>query len=70
MEVVAQVVLFTVVAGLKYPWATVAIGAVYVVARAVYAMGYVRNPKMRFFGLIPSNICLVTLFVMSVVSVL
>jgi glutathione S-transferase len=45
-----QTMLYMLVAGLKYPNATAALGTAWIVFRALYAHGYITSPKPNGLG--------------------
>jgi glutathione S-transferase len=50
MENMPQTMLFILVAGLKYPQASAAIGSAWVLSRIIYTYGYISSSKSRGAG--------------------
>ena len=69
LESVTSVVVWLLIAGLKYTWVAVAFGAAYIIGRIIFHIGYrIKGPKGRSIGFLVCMISAVVLFAFSLVS--
>uniref|UniRef100_A0A7S3IH34 MAPEG family protein n=1 Tax=Strombidium inclinatum TaxID=197538 RepID=A0A7S3IH34_9SPIT len=68
LESISQLVLYSLIAGIKFPLTSAVITLIYILARIVFVMGYLSDPKYRLRGFAPSMACMTTLMVLAFVS--
>ena len=69
LESITSVVLFLLVAGLKYPVIAIASGSVYILGRIIFHLGYsFKGPNGRVVGLIIQNLSAMVLMIFAFVS--
>ena len=69
VEYLPLMVVLTLLAGFYFPIGAAIIGLILFISRIVYILGYTANPKLRFYGFFPMNICLATLIILTTIGV-
>ena len=69
LEAVTPVVCWLLIAGLVYPWESIALGGGFILGRILFHIGYVvKGPKGREFGFVLGMLCTVVLFGFAIAS--
>ena len=69
VENLPLIVILILIAGCYFPIAGAILGLLLFISRLLYILGYIANPKLRFFGFIPQMACIMTLIILVAVGV-
>ena len=69
-EYIFQMILFTLISGIKNPYHTCFIAAMYIPARFFYTIGYISSPYERFLGFIMSILFVMLMFVGTLITII
>lgn len=69
LEVVTPAIAWLLIAGLYYPWTSFVFGCMFLVARTLYNIGYMKTPMARIPGQLLTMLMLLCLFIFAIVSI-
>ena len=68
VEWIASSLVFLLIAGLYFPITSASIGLVVIIARFIYAIGYLKGPSGRSVGALLNDLGVLALFIIAIIS--